>query len=39
MLAKVLAERYVIDRNWNEERAIDFGKRILRGNIETIFNV
>ena len=39
MLAKVLAERYVIDRDWNEERAIDFGKRILRGNIETIFNV
>ena len=39
ILAKVLAERYVIDRNWNEERAIDFGKRILRGNIETIFNV
>jgi len=39
ILAKVLAERYVIDRNWNEERAIDFGKRILRGNIETIFNM
>jgi len=39
ILAKVLAERYVIDRDWSEERAIDFGKRILRGNIETIFNL
>ena len=39
ILAKVLAERYVIDRDWTEERAIDFGKRILRGNIETIFNL
>lgn len=39
ILAKVLAERYVIDRSWAEERAIDFGKRILRGNVESIFNL
>jgi len=39
VLAKVLAERYVVDRGWSEERAVDFGKRILRGNVETIFNV
>ena len=39
ILAKVLAERYVIDRNWKEQRAIDFGKRILRGNVESIFHV
>ena len=39
ILAKVLAERYVVDRGWSEERAVDFGKRILRGNVETIFNV
>lgn len=39
ILAKVLAERYVIDRRWSEERAVAFGQRILRGNVESIFNV
>ncbi len=39
ILAKVLAERYVIDRQWSEQRAIAFGKRLLRGNVETIFHV
>ncbi|MCA9214830.1 MAG: glucuronate isomerase [Planctomycetales bacterium] len=37
ILAKVLAERYVIDRSWSEQRAIDFGKQILRGNVDRIF--
>ncbi len=37
ILAKVLAEGYVIDRNWSEQRAIAFGHQILRGNVETIF--
>ncbi len=37
ILAKVLAERYVIDRGWTEERAVDFGRQILRGNVETMF--
>jgi glucuronate isomerase len=37
ILAKILAERYVVDRGWNEERAVAFGKDILRGNVERIF--
>jgi glucuronate isomerase len=37
ILAKVLAERFVIDRRWSEERAIDFGQQVLRGNVEAIF--
>ncbi|MFC1757184.1 glucuronate isomerase [Planctomycetota bacterium] len=37
ILAKVLAERYVIDRSWTESQAIDFGGQILRGNVDQIF--
>ncbi|MGI8980327.1 MAG: glucuronate isomerase [Pirellulaceae bacterium] len=37
ILAKVLAERFCIDRDWSEERAVDFGRQILRGNVEAIF--
>lgn len=37
ILAKVLAERFVIDRGWSEERAVSFGRQVLRGNVETIF--
>lgn len=37
ILAKILAERYVIDRGWTEERAVSFGHQILRGNVESIF--
>jgi glucuronate isomerase len=37
ILAKVLAERYVIDRGWSEERAVAFGRQVLRGNVERIF--
>lgn len=39
ILAKVLAERFVIDRGWSEERAIALGRQVLRGNVEKIFNV
>ncbi|HCP85005.1 MAG TPA: amidohydrolase [Planctomycetaceae bacterium] len=39
ILAKVLAERFVIDRNWSESDAIAFGKQILRGNVESIFGL
>jgi glucuronate isomerase len=39
ILAKVLAERYVIDRGWSEERAVNFGQQVLRGNVERIFAV
>jgi glucuronate isomerase len=37
ILAKVLAERFVIDRGWSEDQAISLGKQVLRGNVETIF--
>ena len=37
ILAKVLAERNVIDRGWSEERAIALGRQVLRGNVERIF--
>ena len=39
ILAKILAERFVIDRQWSEERAIDLGKQVLRGNVETVFGL
>ena len=37
ILAKILAERFVIDRGWSEEQAVEFGKQVLRGNVEAIF--
>jgi glucuronate isomerase len=37
ILAAQLAERFVIDRGWSEDRAIDLGRQILRGNVERIF--
>jgi glucuronate isomerase len=39
ILAKILAERFVIDRDWSEERAVDLGRQVLRGNVERIFGV
>lgn len=39
ILAKILAERFVIDRGWSEERAYELGRQVLRGNVETIFGV
>ncbi len=39
ILAKVLAEDFVIGRGWLESRAIELGKTILRGNVERIFGV
>ncbi|MCA9245720.1 MAG: glucuronate isomerase [Planctomycetales bacterium] len=39
ILAKVLAERFVIDRDWSEEEAVTLGHRVLRGNVEAIFRV
>ena len=38
ILAKVLAEQYVVDRGWSEERAVKLGHQLLRGNVERIFN-
>ena len=37
ILAKILAEKFVIDRSWSESAAIDFGKQVLRDNSESIF--
>jgi glucuronate isomerase len=39
ILAKVLAERFVIDRDWSEEDAVALGKCVLRDNVESVFNV
>ena len=39
ILAKVLAEDFVIGRGWLESRAVELGKTILRGNVERIFEV
>jgi glucuronate isomerase len=37
ILAKVLAERFVVDRGWSEERAFAFGRQVLQENSEAIF--
>jgi glucuronate isomerase len=37
ILAKILAERYCVDRGWSEGRALELGRQVLRGNVETIF--
>ncbi len=37
ILAKVLAQEFVVDRGWSEKRAVELGHLILRGNVETIF--
>jgi glucuronate isomerase len=37
ILAKILAERYVVDRGWSEDRALAFGIEILRDNTQRIF--
>jgi glucuronate isomerase len=39
ILAKVLAERFVIDRGWSEEQALQLGHQVLRGNVERVFRV
>lgn len=37
ILAKVLTERFIIDRSWSEDRAVEFGRQVLRGNVERVF--
>jgi len=39
VLAKVLANDFVVGRGWTEEQAIALGHQVLRGNVETIFNI
>ncbi len=37
ILAKILAERFVIDRGWTEEQAVELGQQVLRTNVERHF--
>jgi glucuronate isomerase len=39
VLAKVLAEDFVLERGWTEEQALALGRQVLRGNVEAIFGV
>lgn len=39
ILAKVLANRFVMDRGWTEEQAVGLGHQVLRGNVESVFDV
>ncbi len=39
VLAKVLAERFVVDRGWSEERAVALGKCVLRENVDRVFGL
>jgi glucuronate isomerase len=39
ILAKILAERFVEGRGWSEEQAVELGRRVLRGNVERVFNM
>jgi len=37
ILARVLANEYVLERQWSEEQAIALGQQLLRGNVESLF--
>jgi glucuronate isomerase len=37
ILAKILAERFVIDRGWSEDRALALGRQVLCDNVESVF--
>jgi glucuronate isomerase len=37
VLARVLAEDFVVGRGWSEDRALELGRQVLRGNVERIF--
>ncbi|MGC1274577.1 MAG: glucuronate isomerase [Planctomycetaceae bacterium] len=39
ILAGVLFEEFVVERGWSEERVVELGTQILRGNVERIFSV
>ena len=36
-LSQVLAEHFVVAMGWSETRAIELGRQVLRGNVESIF--
>lgn len=37
ILAKILAERFIVDRGWTEERAIDLARSVLKENVTRVF--
>ena len=37
ILAKILAERFVVDRGWSETRAVALGRQVLRDNVDAVF--
>ena len=39
VLAQALANDFVIARGWSEQRALELGHRVLRGNVERIFGI
>ena len=39
LLSGVLLEDFVIGRGWSEQRAVDLGRQLLRGNVERIFKI
>lgn len=39
VLAKLLAERFVLERGWSEEHALALGQRVLRANVADVFGV
>jgi glucuronate isomerase len=39
IMAGILAERFVIDRGWSEERAIGLGHQVLDDNVRSIFSL
>jgi len=39
ILAKILAEDFVVGQGWSEERAVELGVLNLRGNVESIFQI
>lgn len=38
-LAKVLSETFVIGRGWSEHRALELGRKVLKDNVEKVFDV
>jgi glucuronate isomerase len=37
ILARLLAQKFVLERGWSEERAVALGVQVLRGNVERVF--
>jgi glucuronate isomerase len=37
ILSGILADQFVGENGWSEERAIEFGRQVLRGNVDEIF--